>query len=364
MARIKRVQAEVPACFAVVHPGLEPIAADEITRDLGGVVKKAERGIVVFRVDAITPDLLELRTVEDLYLFAWGTDSLTHRAMDLNQIRQWTVRDANWKDLFHFHHQVRPQGKRKPTYRLITQKDGTHGYRRIDAQDAYAEGLRRKIPETWRLGDDDAWVEMWLIIRGPTAIAGVRLSDRTMRHRTYKVEHLKASLRPTVAAAMVRLAGAGPGDYVLDPMCGAATILAEQIELSKLRRAGRIETIGGDLDMNMLRAARSNLAKVGPAVLANWDARTLPLATDSVQRIICNMPFGKQVSTPEEIGPLYQRTVRELDRVLQIGGRAVLLVSEMEPLRAAIRKTEWKALRQLDVEVLGQDATISVWNKL
>src|SRR5438094_843688 len=71
--------------------------------------------------------------------------------------------------------------------------------------------------------------EFWLSIDGATAVCGLRLSDKTMRHRTYKGEHLPASLRPTVAAAMVRLAEVRPGQAVLDPTCGAGTLLAEQL---------------------------------------------------------------------------------------------------------------------------------------
>src|SRR5262245_62675092 len=40
----------LPACYAVVLPGLEGIAADEISRDLSGTVKKKENGLVVLRV--------------------------------------------------------------------------------------------------------------------------------------------------------------------------------------------------------------------------------------------------------------------------------------------------------------------------
>src|SRR5262245_58695828 len=127
-----------------------------------------------------------------------------------------------------------------------------------------------------------------------------------MRHRAYKVEHQPASLRPTIAAAMVRLTGAGPGDVVLDPMCGAGTIVAELIELSKLRKAGHINVWGGDREMSMLRAAASNLHRVGPALLVNWEATRLPLPAERVDRIVSNPPFGKQLASPEEIGPLYR----------------------------------------------------------
>lgn len=363
MSRQRRVERETPACYALVLHGLEAIAADEITRDLGGEVKKAERGIVVFRVPEVTPQLLRLRTVEDVFLLAWGTDSLTYKAEDLKSIRNWTSKQSNWKHLLELHHAIRPKPKAKPSYRLVTQMDGTHGYRRVDAGKEMAQGLAGVFPASWKPADENASVEVWLTIRGATAVCGLRLSDKTMRHRAYKVEHLPASLRPTIAAAMVRLAGAGPGEIVLDPMCGAGTILAEQIELSKLRKAGRIEVWGGDRDMNMIRAAASNLHRVGPAMLVHWDATRLPLASAQVDRVVSNPPFGKQMSSPEEIGPLYRKALRECNRVLKPGGRAVFLVSENEELRNAIKPLDWQAVRQLRVEVLGQSATISVWQK-
>lgn len=363
MSKARRAERETPACFANVPSGLEAVAADEITRDLGGEVKKAEKGVVVFRVPEIGSALLRLRTVDDVFLLAWGTDSLTYRADDLKSIRQWTAKEADWQHLLSLHHAIRPKPKGKPSYRLVTQMGGTHGYRRIDAGTAMAQGLGGVFPPSWKPAEENASVEVWLIIRGRTAVCGLRLSDKTMRHRTYKVEHQPASLRPTIAAAMVRLAGAAPGDVVLDPMCGAGTILAEQIELSKVRKAGRVDVWGGDRDMNMLRAAASNLHRVGPALLAHWDATRLPLARDSVDRIVSNPPFGKQLASPEEIGPLYWASVRECQRVLKPGGRAVFLVSEPDALREAIRPHHWQPTRQLRLEVLGQPATIGVWQK-
>src|SRR5262249_11053277 len=86
-----------PPCYAVVLPGLEPVAADEIERDLGGEVKRTARGLLVFRVAEVNEELLRLRTTEDVFLFAWGTDKLTYRAEDLEHIRRWTAREADWE---------------------------------------------------------------------------------------------------------------------------------------------------------------------------------------------------------------------------------------------------------------------------
>lgn len=350
---------ELPPLYALVHPGLESIAADEITRDLGGAVKKQLRGQVVFRVEHLSGKVLRLRTTEDVFLLAWGTDSLTYRAEDLQSIRRWTAK-AKWEPLFRLLQTLRPR-KGKPTVRLVTQMQGEHGYRRVDAREALAAGLRRHVPEGWQPVEENAWLEIWLTISGGAAVCGVRLSDRTMRHRTWKVSHIAASLRPTVAAAMVRLAGVGPGMVLLDSFCGAGTILAEQLELSRQRHL-EATLIGSDLDAHAVHCAGENLQRLGEASLLRADARALPLASESVDRIVSNPPFGKQLSSLEEIGPLYQSAVREWGRVLKPGGRAVVLVAEAEVLRGAVPR-DWRSQRQLRVRILGQPAVLSVWQK-
>jgi 23S rRNA G2445 N2-methylase RlmL len=363
--------AESPACYAVVQPGLEPVAADEIERDLGGEVRKTAPGLVVFRVPAIDHRLLSLRTTEDVFLLAWGTDQLSYRAEDLDKIRRWTARDADWTNLLRLHHAVRPRPKGRPTYRLIAQMEGQHGYLRRDARKALAQGLARVVPESWKPAEENAAVEFWLTIQGATAVCGLRLSDRSMRHRTYKLEHRPASLRPTIAAAMIRLAEVRPQHVVVDPMCGAGTLLAERLAaaVSPLRRdreggrGGCAPVWGGDIDFSAVRAASINLRRVGPAWLARWDATRLPLGSDAVDRIVSNPPFGKQLSSPETVGPLYTAMLREYDRILRPHGLAVLLVSAAPALRAAARAVGWKDQRQIRLRVLGQSAILTVWRK-
>jgi 23S rRNA G2445 N2-methylase RlmL len=304
-----------------------------------------------------------LRTPEDVFVLAWGTDQLTYRAEDLDKIQRWTARDADWDRLLRLHHAVRPRPKGRPTYRLITQMEGKHGYLRRDAGKALARGLAGKLPESWRPAEENAAVEIWLTIDGATAVCGLRLSDRTMRHRTYKLEHRPASLRPTLAAAMVRLAEIKPPHVVLDPMCGAGTLLAEHLAAMQAIRVPIPAALGGDIDAGAVRAAAFNLRRLGAVLLARWDATRLPLADGSVDRIVSNPPFGKQLGEPEEIGPLYRAMVRDYDRVLRPGGRAVLLSSGAEALRAAVQAVGWKSLRRVTVRILGQAAVIGVWRK-
>jgi 23S rRNA G2445 N2-methylase RlmL len=363
MSRQRAAPEPLPPCYAMVLSGLEPVAGDEIARDLGGEVKRTAPELVVFRVPQIDASLLRLRTTEDVFLFGWGTDKLTYRAEDLERIRRWTAREADWDLLLRLHHQIRPKPKGRPTFRLVTQMTGTHGYRRVDAREALAKGLVGKLPASWRHAEENAAVEIWLTIHGATAVCGLRLSDRTMRHRNYKIEHLPASLRPTVAAAMVRLAEIKPNHVVLDPLCGAGTLLAEAWQGSRGQGAGRIQLWGGDIEAAAVRAAGANLRRFNPSLLARWDATRLPLPEQCVDHVLSNPPFGKQLSRPEEVGPLYRRVVQELDRVLRPNGRSVLLVSDLRTLKEAAASVGWKLLRSLRLRILGQRAMLTVWRK-
>ena len=54
-----------------------------------------------------------------------------------------------------------------------------------------------------------------------------------MRHRTYKVEHFRASLRPTMAAALAWLADLKPKQVVVDP----------DVRILQLRRKQAVATL-------------------------------------------------------------------------------------------------------------------------
>jgi len=195
---------------------------------------------------------------------------------------------------------------------------------------------------TWRSGAN---------LLGARLLVGIRLSDRTMRHRDYEVAHVPASLRPSAAAAMVQLTRPADADVFLDPMCGGGTILAERLLAGPCR-----EVIGGDLDEDRAAAARRNLAILGgSALVRQWDAANLPLAAGSVTKVATNPPFGKQISSQREVESLYPQFVAELDRVLAPGGLAVILTSEYDLLRQVLRAHPGlQVARGYSVAVLGQ----------
>ncbi len=358
MAKRRPNEALPPPCYGMTVPGLEGLAAQEVEERLDAEVKRTAPGLVVFRPGRLDRSILELRLLEDVFLLLWGTDQLTYRAADLDRITRWTANEPDWPRMLQLHHAIHAKPKGKPTYRLVAQMRGRHVYRRVDALQALARGLAGKFPAGWRPADENAAVEVWLTIDGTTAVCGLRLSDKTMRHRTYKREHVPASLRPVVAAAMIRLAEARDGQRLLDPACGAGTILAECLAVHP-----RVQVIGGDRDPGALRAAQSNLGRLGQPPLVRWDARRLPLPDHCVDRIVSNPPFGKQLEAETDIAHLYQQIAAEADRVLKPGGKAVFLVSDARALEQAVRPWHWRRDQRLRLRILGQPASLSAWKK-
>ncbi len=336
-------------------PGLETLAFSEVcARVHDAELVKFARGIAIFRTTARPGNLMELRTVEDVFVTLTHITGLRHERGALRVLHRATL-SADLDSTLALWCRVRKVAKPR-TWRVISQQSGSHDFRRIDAEMALREALIRVLPRSIRHVLDDADLEFWLWMSGSEALVGLRLSDATMRHRTYKREHLPASLRPTVAAAMGWLAHPAQEDIVLDPLCGAGTVLIERALLAPLK-----EALGGDIRGDAVEAARRNAHSAGiEASWRVWDARSLPLEAASVTRIITNLPFGKQIGAREVNADLYGKLIGEFGRVLSAGGVLVTLTSDDRLWDSLLRKHDWQVVKKVVIVVLGQPASIFV----
>jgi 23S rRNA G2445 N2-methylase RlmL len=123
--------------------------------------------------------------------------------------------------------------------------------------------------------------------------------------------------------------------------------------------------LGGDRDGSAVTRARGNVRAAGlTAPIKEWDARELPLEDASVDVILSNPPFGKQVDLPTEPEPFYRDLVAELSRVLRPRGRLVLVAGQFDAVQAAAKAAGLRTRRRLGVVLRGERATIFVCEKL
>lgn len=341
--------------YVMTMPGLETVAFSEIRAEIPDAeLVKFARGIALFRTNASPDDLLALRTVEDVFFALAHVTGLGHGPDALRVIHSAT-QNANIPKALALWRRAH-DGEQPTTWRVVSQKSGAHDFRRVDAGRAVSNALQRAMPRATRQVKDDSDLEVWLWLSGSELLVGVRLSDATMRHREYKREHLPASLRPTVAAAMSLLSRPSEKDIVLDPLCGAGTILVERGLMTPFDRL-----IGGDIEEEAVGIARRNTRAAGIlATIRSWDARALPLDDASVTRILTNLPFGKKVGSHETNEALYNALIKEFGRVLAPGGLMVTLTSEDRLWNTILRDNGWKVVKKVVLVVLGLPASIFI----
>jgi SAM-dependent methyltransferase len=164
---------------------------------------------------------------------------------------------------------------------------------------------------------------------------GAELGALYLTRRFGELRRTPASTNPVIGAVMVRLAKIQPGQTVLDPFCGAGTLL---VLAGEMAAPGRLA--GVDLQARWLGLAAQNLTgRAVAAGLVQADARRLPIASGSADRVLANLPFGKRVGSHRVNEDLYPGALRELARVLPGGGRAVLLTDDKRLFEQTVQRT-------------------------
>jgi SAM-dependent methyltransferase len=336
--------------FATAIPGFGPVLAMEITATTG-LRLHGERGfdgrndIVPF---SGKPGMrgTGLRTSEDVFAEIArhagpaGTQELATILLDPAAIERAL---SAWAEELH------PLQSRM-TYRVIVRVLSEQRFQRTTLREAMVHAIGKQRPR-WRAADP-AELEFWAIEDKPGQFRlGLRLTTAAMRHRDGRVVERAGALRPSAAAAMVFLAGRGPG-RLLDPCCGGGTILAEA-------QAARWQPFGLDRDPSAIAASRANLGT--PVPLVHGDVRALPFGDGTFRSAVSNLPFGRAYSVQGDPQRWLTAALSELERVTVPGAPIVLLVPDSRHMRGALAAHETLRLaRKLDVSLLGQ--TTAVWH--
>lgn len=152
----------------------------------------------------------------------------------------------------------------------------------------------------------------------------------------------EAPLRENLAAGILRLAGWEPGTALLDPMCGAGTLLMEAAEMSLARAPGSrrgfafekldnfdaprwsqiraqaqadeqparaLPIYGSDLYGNALSTARENLAHAGlEAAVQIKQANALEVSAPAPTGVlVANPPYGVRLGEQQGLADLYPK---------------------------------------------------------
>lgn len=385
--------------------GIEPLVAAEIRRAGLGVVRGVRHREVWFETADPGPELLGLRTADDVLLVAAVVEGIGRDREALGRLAR-AARELDAESLTKLAHQITgrphevrdsglpygmrgggvldgglpygvrgdgvPYGVRSGGVEVSASFVGRRNYSRFDIEDAVGAELARPLGLPYHSRRDGrvppegsaAWR---VTVEDGQAVIALRVPARPLHRRPYKTESIPGTLHPPVAAAMAGLARLDRAGTVLDPCCGAGTTLIEARVLAPHARligfdhdphavhvaaanaaraaadaitsapAGRTPTTG-DIARDTARTspipATGGIAGTGrnPATHAiAWgvaDAGRIPLPDCSVDRVLVNPPWDRQVAPSGRLRRDPGRLWREIHRVLAVGGIVVALVPE------------------------------------
>jgi len=366
--------------LATTNRGLEPVAAEEIGALTGADATLAYPGVVRFTADEEALFRLARcsRTLHRLLLVLARSspESLAEIVAAVREV-----------DLPAY---LGPE----QSFAVRARRRGDHPFGSPDVEAAVGQAIvdeyRRREGTRPPVDLDDPDVLFRVIVREDRATVTIDTTgQRSLHRRWYRRREHEAALRPTIAAAMLRIAGYEPGDRLLDPMCGAGTIPIEAALLATgrsptpdrespssrfrfldadgaaatLDRAGgdsqpgdcsagafstTPEIVAADRDRSAVAAARENarVADVASQVcFAQADARHPPVDRELV---VTDMPYG--VRTGGDIHSLYAGFAE----LLAAGTfeRAVVLTAREDLLAPDPARTVPIRRGRLDVSIL------------
>ncbi len=314
--------------FASAPRGLEDLLLEEI-RSLGGAQAKAVPGGVLFSGSWETCYRVNLwsriasRVLWRIAQFEYRDENDVHAA----------AQAVHWPDYFAVDRTIRVN--------VTAQKSPLRSleFATLRIKDAVCDRFRAahgRRPDVERANPD---VRVHAFLEAQQGALYLDTSGEPLFKRGWRSLQGEAPLRENLAAGIVMLSGWQAGEPLLDPMCGAATILVEAAAMARGRAPGARRTFGferlgaidaplwervkgesskeakavephlhgSDADPDALKAARRNLAEAG---VERWvaleQADILHRAAPAPSGVlIANPPYGERMGTPEQLAAFY-----------------------------------------------------------
>jgi putative N6-adenine-specific DNA methylase/tRNA (guanine6-N2)-methyltransferase len=324
----------------ITDPGLEQIAAEEVAERLPGAAAEikpyALPGHVRVEASAIEP-LLELRTIH--HVIELRGESEIERPDDV----AGALADVEFPEL-----------ENAASFRVTSKLRGDHPLGKQELQRAAGAALfgRHRTPVDLENFELNIRVDLY----GNRLVAGIQRTTDSLGNRIKRARPLRSALKPTIAAAMLRLAGAHKSKgRLIDPMCGSGTIPIEAARINP-----RLDIQANDWDEQTVEVARETVAGHGLDIDFHVaDARALgEMHPRSFDFIVTNPPYGVRQAKRTSIARLYRSLLPSFAAAIKRSGRIVLIVVKYRAFLAALESADLHIENELIVDLGGIDARI------
>jgi len=221
------------------------------------------------------------------------------------------------------------------TFRVTTERHGAHPFHGFEVQQAAGGALVRRYGTRVDL-ERPALVVRCDLDGGHLAL-GIERTPVSLARRLLRPHALRSALKPTIAAGMLRLAGAQRGaGRLVDPLCGSGTIPIEARAVNP-----RLDVTGSDWDEPTVAVARETARANGLEIdFRVADARDLgAIEPGAYDWIVTDPPYGLRQARRTSLTRLYARLLGSFEAALAPGGRVALVAVKHRVVRAALERT-------------------------
>ena len=269
--------------------------------------------IITFSFPARSLDnLRDLRLVEDLFVEVSRVPQLRNRS-ELTTL----VAPIEPHSLARSFQVMTAFGRRAGrSYAIFVKQDRDRPLHRKDVAQRVDQEIRTAFPR-WR-ANDPAACEFW-VLWNKTASINLRMTTESFKYRGEAPSDRPGALRPTVAAAVVDALDPRGGSRIVDPMCGAGTLLLEATRRFDVQLAGFDEDPDAVALASQRLGGRARIERPsGDVEFAGFDG------------LVANVPWGREFPLVEP-----QDAVAAWRAV----PRCVVLVEKPAPWRQAFERS-------------------------
>jgi len=304
--------------IALCAQGLENIVVEEI-KDQGDIENiEIYPGIVVFDFKDNIKKLLDVKTADDILVFVKKFSDINRYKKSLWELRK-QLSSVNFKKNLFTVRKIR-RTKPKTTFTINSSYKGRRDYTAREITNSIKRIITKNQDWDYK---EDAELYFHAILTNKVSLLGLSLKKLPF-HVLRRIKTIPGSLKSSVANALIRLAEVNKEDVVLDPMCGSGMIAIEAGKITK-------QVLAGDIDKNSIKIAKENSKDIKFQV---WDSRNTKIKEKSVDKIICNLPFGKQVELEKDF---LKDFIKEMKRVSKKDSTWVFLTANSDEIKKLVK---------------------------
>ena len=209
--------------------------------------------------------------------------------------------------------------------------------------------IKNFIINTYKLAETEvADMEIFIGKQDDLWEIGVRLTQRPLSLRKYKIENIKGGLNPTIAYAMNTFCDFNHTESYLNIFSGSGTLLIEA-GLSN----SKIKLVGFDINGKSNAMAVQNIKKAG--LIKSIQLKTADVLNNpdlgKFNVITSDLPFGMQISKGEDLEKLYKHFINYCEEIINPMGTLIAYTTEHKLLNKILIQSKFSIIKTLELKI-------------